>query len=441
MTQEIDDTHILDELQWRGLLHQTTAGEELRAHLASPGRVGYCGFDPTRDSLTIGNFIPIKLLMHWQRAGHAPIALMGGGTGLIGDPSGKDAERVLLDREQVEANIAGQRRIMERLLDFDGPCAARMVNNIDWLEPLGFLEVLRDVGKHFSVNAMIQKDSVRERLKNRDQGISYTEFSYMILQAYDFLHLRRTANCTVQIAGSDQYGNTVAGIDLIRRKMQDEPEDMPRAWGITAPLVTGRDGKKIGKTEAGAVWLSADRTSPYRLYQFWLNVDDHDAENFLKWYTFLPREEIATVVAEHQKAAHLRVAQQRLAEEFTRLLHGPEELHRAQQASQALFGGDVRELDAALLDEVCADVPSSEHPRAQLGGQGLPLVQFLPETSLASSRREARQFLSSGAVMINGQRLAKEEALERCLGTADLLHGRTILLKRGKKRWHATRWD
>ncbi len=431
---------LLQELRWRGLLHQTTGEEELRAHLLQPGRVGYCGFDPTRDSLTIGNFIAIKLLMHWQRAGHQPVVLMGGGTGLIGDPSGKDAERQLLSREEVEHNIAGQRAIMERLLQFDGPCAARLVNNIDWLAPLGYIEVLRDVGKHFSVNAMIQKDSVRERLQNREQGISYTEFSYMILQAYDFLHLRRTLGCTVQIAGSDQYGNIVAGVDLIRRAMAEQPAAAPRAWGLTAPLLTKSDGKKIGKTETGAVWLSAARTSPYRMYQYWLNADDRDVEAFLKWFTFLPAEEIAALHAEHCGAPHLRLAQRRLAQEFTGLLHGAAEVRRAEQASEALFGGEVRDLDADLLAEVCADVPCSDHPLGALAGEGVSLAQLLAETTLAGSRREARQLLGTGAVMVNGARLDKADAAERRLTPADLLHGDTILLKRGKRRWHATRW-
>ncbi len=423
----------LDELRWRDLLYQTTADEELSQHLASPGRVGYCGFDPTSDSLTIGNFIQIKLLMHWQQCGHKPIVLMGGGTGLIGDPSGKDAERQLLTREQVEANVNGQRRIFEKLLDFDpsNPNAAVIVNNADWLCELRYIDVLRNVGKHFSVNEMIQRESVKRRLEEREHGISYTEFSYMILQAYDFLHLRRTMNCTVQTAGSDQFGNIVSGIDLIRREMGPN-----QAFGITSPLVKSASGKKIGKTEQGAIWLTADRTSPYAFYQYWINVDDSDVESFLKWFTMMNQEQIADIVRQHQAAAHLRIAQRELARHMTRLLHGESVLNSVETASQALFSGNVREIDDAMLDEVLADVPHSTHDKASLEGEGVALVDLLPQTTLAASKREAREFLNSGAVAVNGE---KVDASYR-LSMRDLLHGRTILLKRGKKHWHATKW-
>lgn len=290
----------LAELEWRGLLHQT-AGHQLEQHLATPGRLGYCGFDPTADSLTVGNFIAIKLLMHWQRAGHRPIALMGGGTGLIGDPSGKDNERQLLDEDRVRANIASQRQALERLLDFDPkrPNAALLVNNQDWLGRIGYIEMLRDVGKYFSVNAMIQRDSVRERLHNREQGISYTEFSYVLLQAYDFLHLRRTHGCTVQLAGSDQFGNIVAGMDLIRRKL---PEGHNDSYAVTNKLLTQADGQKIGKSAGNAVWLNPDRTSPFKFYQYWLNTDDADIVRFLYWLTFLEREHIEVLTAAHEAA-------------------------------------------------------------------------------------------------------------------------------------------
>ncbi|MCP3903346.1 MAG: tyrosine--tRNA ligase [Planctomycetes bacterium] len=431
-------TDFLDELRWRGLLYQTTGDEAVAAHLATPGRVGYAGFDPSSDSLTIGNFIPIKMLMHFQRAGHRPVFLMGGGTGLIGDPSGKDDERQLLDRERVEANVQGQRRVLERLVDFDRRDAAGavLVNNLDWLADLGFIEVLRDVGKHFSVNAMIQKDSVRERLHQREQGISYTEFSYMILQAFDFLHLRRTMECTVQMAGSDQFGNIVAGIDLIRREFGQDESGQTQAFGVTAPLVTGADGKKIGKTEKGAVWLTADRTSPYAFYQYWINVDDADVVSFLKWFTFMPREEIESVTAAHAGAPHQRDAQRALARHMTELIHGADALRQVEAATEALFRGDVRELDEAMLDEIFADVPSSRHDRGPLA-DGLSLVELLPETTLAKSRREAREFLGNGAVAVNGTKVDADHEVT----IADLLHGRTILLKRGKKNWHATVWE
>ena len=429
----------LDELAWRGLLHQRTAGAELDEHLATPGRVAYVGFDPTSDSLHIGNLIPIKLLMHWQRAGHKPIALMGGGTGLIGDPSGRDDERALLNREQVEANVAGQRRILERLLDFDPalPNAAVLVNNVDWLDKLGFIDVLRDVGKHFSVNEMIQRESIKWRLEQREHGISYTEFSYMILQAYDFLHLRRAFDCTVQMSGSDQYGNIVAGMDLIRREFGAE---QGQVFGVTAPLVTRSDGKKMSKSEGSAIWLSADtkkRTSPYAFYQYWINLPDADVVQWLKWYTVLSRDQIEALGAEHEKAPQDRVAQRALAAHMTEMLHGDQELKKVQSASQALFSGDVRGLDESMLEEVFADVPHSTHDKSLLAGDGVSAVDVLVQTSLAGSKREAREFLGNGAIAINGTRVDAN----RCLTTADLLHAHTILLRRGKKRWHATRWE
>ncbi len=431
-------TGLLDELKWRGLLHQTTASEaEVARHLGTPGRVGYCGFDPTRNDLTIGNLLPITLLMRWQRAGHRPLAVMGGGTGLIGDPSGKDAERQLLGRDQIAANVEAQRRVFARFLDFDtkSPTRAEVLDNADWLCRLGFIEVLRDIGKHFSVNAMIQKDSVRQRLHEREQGISYTEFSYMLLQAYDFLHLKQSYGCTVQLAGSDQYGNIVAGVELIHHKLGREG-GAGEAYGITAPLLTDAGGRKIGKSEKGAIWLSREHTSPYALYQHFINTEDADVISLLKWYSFLSQQQIAEIAREHAKAPHERGAQRRLACELTALVHGREELARVEAASQALFGGDVRALDAATLDEVFADVPHTEHDLGGLAGEGTDLVELLAQTSLASSKGQARQLLQSGAVSVNGERAEPE----RRLSERDLLPGRRILLRRGKKQWHATRW-
>jgi tyrosyl-tRNA synthetase len=430
------DLSILRELEWRGLLHQT-AGADIEAHLAVPNRGGYCGFDPTSDSLTIGNFIPIKLLMHWQRAGHRPIVVMGGGTGLIGDPSGKDSERQLLTREQVEYYVARQMRVFEKLLDFGGKTknTAVMVNNVDWLDQLSYLEVLREVGKHFSVNTMIQRDSVRDRLHNRDQGISYTEFSYMVLQAYDFLHLFESVGCTVQIAGSDQYGNIVAGMDLIRRKHGAEKG---HSWGITAPLLLAPSGKKIGKTEEGAIWLTKDRTSPYRFYQYWINIEDADVGRFLRWFTFLTNDEITALEAEQARIPHERPAQRALAREMTTLLHGTDELRRVEQASEVLFGGaEVGALDAEMLGELIADVPHSSHNRSELEGEGKPIADLLAETTLASSKRQAREFLGNGAVFLNGVAAQPDQRLH----VDDLLHGGILLLRRGKKSWHATRWE
>lgn len=423
----------LDELRWRGMFHQATATDPLAVHLKTPGRIAYVGFDPTRDSLTIGNFVAIMLLRHWQNAGHKPIILMGGGTGQIGDPSGKDAERTLMTHEQIRANVEGQRRIMEKLIDLDPKRenAARIVNNADWLDELGFIQVLRDVGKHFSVNAMIQRDSVRERLHNREQGISYTEFSYMLLQAYDFLHLHREVGCTVQMAGSDQYGNIVSGIDLIHRVLGHDRE----AYGVTAPLLMKADGKKIGKTESGAIWLSADRTSPYAFYQYWINADDNDVIAFLKWFTLLDEPAIADIAEQHAKAPEQRVAHRALAREVTRTIHSESELAKVEAATKALFEGDVRSLSEDMLRDVFADVPHSQHDKNLLSA-GAPLVDVLAETPLASSKREARQFLQSGAVLVNGEKVG----VDAKLSSEHLLHGHTILLKRGKKLWHATQW-
>ena len=424
----------LDELRWRGLLHQRTAEEALDRHLQQPGRVAYCGFDPTADSLTIGNLVAVTLLAHWQRAGHKPIVLMGGGTGLIGDPSGKDRERPLLGREQVEANIAGQRRALERLLDFDPARAnaAVVVDNAGWLSKLRFIDVLRDVGKHFSVNAMIQKESVRERLPQRDQGISYTEFSYMLLQAYDFLHLHRELGCSLQLAGSDQYGNIVAGIDLIHRTLGHEAD----AFGVTAPLLTHADGRKIGKSEGGAIWLTADRTSPYAFYQYWINAADSEVGAFLRWFTLLGRDEIEAIEAAHRRTPAERLAQRALAAHMTERLHGAAERRRVEAASDALFGsGELAALDAATLAEVFADVPHSDHDPSALAA-GVPLVDLLPSTALATSKREAREFLGSGAIWVNGRRVPADHRLTE----RDLLSGGLILLRRGKKSWHATRW-
>ncbi|MFM8642073.1 MAG: tyrosine--tRNA ligase, partial [Phycisphaerales bacterium] len=322
----------LDELSWRGLLHQTTS-ESLPASRGTPGRVGYAGFDPTADSLTVGNYVPMKLLAHWQRAGHRPVVLMGGGTGLIGDPSGKSAERQLLDEEAVRHNVSRQREIFARVIDFSaaGDRAATVVDNGDWLRGLGYIEVLRDVGKHFSVNQMITRDSVRTRLEGREQGISYTEFSYMILQAYDFLHLHRSMGCTVQLGGADQWGNIVSGIDLVRRVAQGE------AYGVTNPLVTKSDGGKFGKSEKGAVWLTADRTSPFRFHQFWLNTADADVGRFLRWFTFLPRERVEELDRAAAERPQERQAQRVLADEMTELFHGPTERANAGAAGRALF--------------------------------------------------------------------------------------------------------
>ena len=430
-----DERDLIAQLSWRGLYHQATHPDALRAHLAADVRNGYVGFDPTADSLTVGNFIAIKLLIHWQRAGHRPIALLGGGTGLIGDPSGKSAERMLMTPRTVEQNLNGQRRIFERLLDFSGPRAARMVNNLDWLGGLTFIDVLRDVGKYFSINAMIQRDSVRDRLNNREQGISYTEFSYMLLQAYDYLHLRRTQDVTVQMGGSDQWGNIVSGSDLIRRILPDE-NGQNESFALTAPLVTKSDGGKFGKSESGAIWLTADRTSPYAFYQFWLNTDDNDVARYLKLFTLLSPADIQALIADHTQDPGARIAHRALARHMTELLHGVTERAHAENAAQALFSGEIANLPEATLREALASVPSTDHAKDTLGA-GIPLIDVLATTTLAKSKREAREFLQSGSVLVNGRKASVDDKLT----TADLLHGNLIAFRRGKKNWHLTRWQ
>ena len=421
---------LLDDLAFRGLIHQQTNPEGLRAHLQSP-RVVYCGFDPTKDSLTIGNLVPILLLRRFQQAGHTPVVIMGGGTGMIGDPSGKDAERTLMTPEQIDKNVAGQRLTYERLLSFEGANAAILLNNADWLKNLGYLEVLRDVGKYFSINMMIQKDSVRDRLNNREQGISYTEFSYMLLQAYDFLHLYDQHQVTLQVCGSDQWGNVVGGIDLIRRRHQAE------AFGLTAPLVTKSDGGKFGKTESGAIWLHESRTSPYAFYQFWLNTPDSDVVKYLKIFTFLSHEELNRLEAEQAQNPGGRAAQRALAEHMTEMLHGASGLEHAKNATQALFSGDVTGLARDTLEELFQNAPSVKLPKAKLDGEGMPAIDFLVEAGVVKSKREARELLTSNAVSVSGK---KAEAETR-ITSEWLLFGEIALVRRGKKTWHVARFE
>lgn len=422
---------LLSELRWRGLLHQATDEHALREHFGE-GRTPahrrrvYCGFDPTADSLTIGNLVPMILLKHVQRHGHTPIVLMGGATGRIGDPSGKSAERTLMTDAQVDANIARQREIFTRVLGSD----VTIVNNLDWWKDKSFLWVLREVGKHFSVNVMMQKDSVKSRLESREQGISFTEFSYQILQGYDFLHLAREMGVTVQCGGSDQWGNIVGGSDLIRRAGD-------HAFAFTAPLVTKSDGGKFGKSEAGAVWLSAHRTSPYAFHQFWLNTADADVERFLKMFTFLPKADIERLVAAHGAAPEKRVAQRALADSVTGLVHGKDAVARANAAAEALFSGEVAHLDADTLREVFAAAPSSDHAFSILEGDGWSILDALAETGLASSKSQAREFVKGGGVTVNGETKA---AMDTRLTRDHLLHGEVILLRRGKKNWHVCKF-
>jgi len=436
-------TDLIAELKWRGLFHQCTDEAGLHAHLADAGsrmRRGYVGYDPTADSLTIGNLVTIMLLRHLQNAGHQPVVVSGGGTGLIGDPSGKSAERTLLTEEIVRANVEGQRRIYGRLLDFDTKTKnhALITNNMDWLGKISFLEALRDIGKHFSVNEMIKRDSVRDRLNNREQGISYTEFSYILLQAYDFAHLHKDMGVTLQMGGSDQWGNIVGGVDLIRRYALAAGAESTEhlSFGLTAPLVTKADGTKFGKTESGAIWLTADRTSPYAYYQFWLNCADADVSRFLRIFTLLPKEQIESIEAEHTKDPGQRIAQRTLAREATTLLHGKSEMDNAESAAKALFSGDVASLPEKLLEEVLASAPTFMLNKTRLSGEGLPFIDLLVEIGLASSKRESREFLTNGAVSVNGRKVAADERLN----ASHLLHGKIAVIQRGKKARHVTRW-
>ena len=422
---------ILDDLAWRGQLYQSTDLEQLKQHLATGSRSLYCGFDPTKDSLGIGNLVPMLVLRRFQLAGHKPVVIMGGGTGLVGDPSGKDSERTLLTPETIERNVQSQRESFERVLDFDGPNAARILNNYDWLKKLGFLEALRDIGKHFSVNMMIQKDSVRERLQNREQGISYTEFSYMLLQAYDFAYLFKEHGVTMQVSGSDQWGNITAGIDLIRRLHHAE------AYALTVPLIMKADGTKFGKTESGNIWLKAERTSPYALYQFFVNTADADVPNFLKVLTLLERPVIEELLAEHERDPAARVAHKALAAHVTELLHGKEGLARAEETTAALFSGEVAKLPRETLDELFGNAPSAKLGKERLGGQGLDVVDLLVEGGVVKSKREAREFLASGAILINGEKAAPDQRLTQ----ASLLHDEMLLIRRGKKNWHSVRFE
>lgn len=420
---------VISELEWRGLLFDASDGA--REHLGEAQRSGYIGFDPTASSLHVGSLLPIMGLVHLQRAGHTPIAVVGGGTGLIGDPSGKASERQLLTAAQVEENLAGIRAQLEHFLDFEAKGnPARVVNNLDWLGSVRFLEFLRDVGKHFSVNAMLRKESVRRRIETDESGISYTEFSYMLLQAYDFLQLHDRMGVTLQMGGSDQWGNITAGVDLIRR------ERGAHAHGVVMPLVTSSSGVKFGKTEAGTIWLDGERTSPYRFYQFWLNQDDADAARYLRFFTLLPRPAIEELEAAVAARPQEREAQRTLAREVTRAVHGPAGLRRAQEATEALFGGELAGLSGREIEDIFADVPSSELPRSTLEGEGRGIVDLLAESGLASSKSDARRSLEQGGIYLNAQRV--DDDARRVTG-ADALHGRFLVLRKGKKSYHLVR--
>jgi len=409
------------ELEWRGLVYGATDG--LREALREPVTL-YIGFDPTAASLHVGSLLPIMALARAQRCGHSPIALVGGGTGLIGDPSGKTAERMLLTVERVEENVAGIRAQLARFLDFDSSSnPARLVNNAEWLTRLGAVEFMRDVGKHFTVNAMLARESVKRRIEGED-GISYTEFSYALLQAYDFLVLHERFDCTVQMGGSDQWGNIVSGMDLIRRVRGG------KAHGLVMPLITTSSGTKFGKTETGTIWLDAGRTSPFRFYQFWLNVDDKDAITYLKYFTYLDARAIAGLEAATAAAPERREAQRALAREVTRLIHGQEHVERAERASSVLFDGDLHTLPLEDVLAVFEDAPSTELAAGEFAGAGLAMVDLLARLELAPSKSEARRLIQSGGVYVNNRRVAD---LQARLTSGEALGGRLFVVRKGQR--------
>lgn len=423
---------LLDDLKARGLINQMTADEEFVAHLETGARTLYCGFDPTADSLHLGHLVPLLVLKRFQDAGHFPIALVGGATGLIGDPSFKAAERQLNTAEVVAGWADKIRGQVSQFIKFEGvDNAARVVNNLDWTGSMNVLDFLRDIGKHFSVNAMINKESVQQRLNREGAGISFTEFSYALLQGMDFAELNRRYGCTVQVGGSDQWGNIVGGIDLSRRQNQAQ------TFGLTVPLVTKSDGTKFGKTESGAVWLDPKKTSPYSFYQFWLNTADADAYKFLKYFTFLSIERINEIEAHDAQIQGRKTAQGILADEVTRLVHGEEALQSAKRITEALFSGDLAQLSEQELEQIKLDgLPSSTLDPKELADK--PLTTLFTECGMVGAGREVKDALSRNSVWING--VAKSEADNMSAASifmpANALYGRFFLVKLGKKKHH-----
>lgn len=422
---------LIQELQWRGLIHSIMPGTE--EQLEKEMTTGYCGFDPTADSLHVGSLVPIILLMHLQRHGHKPIALVGGATGMIGDPTGKSAERNLLDEQTLDKYVKGIHAQLERFLDFDPskPNGAVMVNNYDWMKNFSFIEFARNVGKHITVNYMMAKDSVKTRLSSESSvGMSFTEFTYQLIQGYDFLHLYKTMNAKLQFGGSDQWGNITTGTELIRRIAQGE------GFAFTCPLTTKADGTKFGKSEGGEnVWLDKNRTSPYKFYQFWLNQSDADSEKYIRIYTFLERSEIDELISKHSEAPHLRQLQKKLAEEVTTLVHGKEELENAIKASEVLFGKstteDLKSLNSETFLSVFEGVPQASVSREELNS-GLNIVDALSEKSgFLSSKSEARRELKANAISVNKEKVGEDYNLS----SADLLSDKFILLQKGKKNY------
>ena len=424
----------LDELRWRGLVHQITDDSGLSDWLQRQARTLYAGFDPTADSLHVGSLLPLMLLRRFQRAGHKPIAVVGGATGMIGDPSGKSQERNLLSAERITENVEGLRSQMKRFLDFEGGShSAELVNNFDWTGSWSYLEFLRDVGKNFPVNVMLAKDSVKSRLGQDETGLSYTEFSYMLLQAFDFVHLYDSYHCELQVGGSDQWGNITAGIDLGRRMRGAQ------LYGLTCPLLTRSDGAKMGKTEQGAVWLSAEKTSPYHFYQYWINVDDADAGHCLRMLTELSLEEIEVLDQSREADPASRQSQKRLAETLTDLVHGPEGLVKAERATSIFFGAEIEGFRDAELEEVFPDVPSKALPRARLADdEGLTLVDAFAEAGLAKSKGEARRIVQQGGAYVNNRRLEDPRA---CLTEEHLASETVMVLRSGKRKYGLLRFE
>jgi tyrosyl-tRNA synthetase len=425
--------NVFDEFEWRGLVYDATPG--LRELLDREKLTAYIGFDPTAASLHVGSLLPIMGLARLQRFGHSPIAIAGGGTGMIGDPSGKTQERQLLTLEKVEENLQGIKAQLARFLDFEAKeNPARIVNNADWLATVPLIDFLRDTGKYFSVNQMMAKESVRRRLEG-EEGLSYTEFSYMLLQAYDFLVLYDRHGCRLQMGGSDQWGNITAGADLIRR-LRGEGADEKLAHGLVFPLVTTSSGVKFGKTEAGTIWLDPALTSPFRFYQFWINTDDRDVVHYLKSFTWLTREEIAELEEKVRSAPQEREAQKRLAREVTRMVHGDEALAKAERATAVLFGAEIAELEPAEVRDIFADVPSVEIAKARLEGEGLPMADLLVASGLVPSKGEARRAIQGGGIYLNNVRVGEDK---RTATLADALGGELIVLRKGRKEYRLAR--
>ncbi|GAB2664007.1 tyrosine--tRNA ligase [Flavihumibacter cheonanensis] len=421
--------NLIEELRWRGMLQDIMPGteEQLNKEMTS----AYIGFDPTADSLHIGSLVPILLLIHLQKAGHKPFALIGGATGMVGDPSFKAEERKMLDEVTLEKNLAGIRAQLEKFLDFDPSRsnAAEIVNNYDWFKNISFLDFIRDVGKHITVNYMMSKDSVKKRIEG-DSGISFTEFTYQLIQGYDFYWLNQHKNCKLQMGGSDQWGNITTGTELIRRMGGGE------AFAFTCPLLTKADGGKFGKTEKGNVWLDPEKTSPYQFYQFWLNASDEDATKWIKIFTFLPKAEIESLQQEHQAAPHLRLLQKKLAEEITSLVHGKESYEFAVKTSDILFGNVTTEVIKSLTEEqllqVMEGVPQHEFPLERIG-DATDIVTLLADTGIFPSKGEARKMVQSGGVSINKEKIP---AIDFKPGTEQLLHNRYFLIQKGKKNYY-----